>query len=131
MHFNFSKIITGRTIPMAHYEQCHPTRRSSLRGGHNMADFRGAAVLLPADGVRVLLRPLLLRQERALLLAAGRRKLPHWINHSEFCRNIYISTANFVSFYLSNGVASFTLAICSSSSCSSRSLSPSSSSSYR
>ena len=36
-----------------------------------MADFRGAAVLLPADGVRVLLRPLLLRQERALLLAAG------------------------------------------------------------
>ena len=36
-----------------------------------MAVFRGTAVLLPADGVRLLLRPLLLRQERALLLAAG------------------------------------------------------------
>ena len=60
---------------MDHNEQRHDNAsgRSHLRGGRNVAVFPagGAAVLLPADGVRVLLRPLLLRQERALLLAAG------------------------------------------------------------
>ena len=62
---------------MDHYEQRHANAsgRIHLRGGRNVAVFPagsgGAAVLLPADGVRVLLRPLLLRQERALLLAAG------------------------------------------------------------
>ena len=61
---------------MDHNEQCIATRGIALRGvgdgdGGDVARFRGSSVLLPADGVRVLLRPLLLRQERALLLAAG------------------------------------------------------------
>ena len=59
---------------MDHNEPCIATRGIALRGigdGGDVARFRGSSVLLPADGVRVLLRPLLLRQERALLLAAG------------------------------------------------------------
>ena len=48
--------------------------------------FGGTAVLLPADGVRVLLRPLLLRQERALLLAAGTGDTdPIGLIRLEFC----------------------------------------------
>ena len=58
---------------MDHNEPCIATRGIALRGVGDGGDvaFRGSSVLLPADGVRVLLRPLLLRQERALLLAPG------------------------------------------------------------
>ena len=75
---------------MDHYEKCHANaaRRRSLRGGgrHVAVVFGGTAVLLPADGVRVLLRPLLLRQERALLLAAGTGDTdPIGLIRLEFC----------------------------------------------
>ena len=54
---------------MDHNEPC--IALSGVGDGGGDAAFRGSAVLLPADGVRLLLRPLLLRQERTLLLAPG------------------------------------------------------------